>query len=161
MSLNGSTGLAMVFGTALAIAGGVQLGQMSSASAPFHYSSASLEKRQAFLDKQASAIGKQIRRSLVSPSGIGPKFRLTDTNVDAARQRITFSIRVSGGRFLENRVGAVKRKAYRSYCPQYMQSQLGRNNITVVQRFVDRRDEALLSVALSQANCSGYTVARR
>ena len=161
MNLNGSTALVMVFGTAMAIAGGIQLGQVSSTSAPFSYASASPAKRQAFLEKHAAGIERSLKRSLISSSGVGPSFRLKETEIDADRQRITFNIRMSGGRLLENRIGAAKRKAYRDHCPAFMKSQLGQNNIKVVQRFVNGRGETLVSIILSSANCSGYAVARR
>lgn len=162
MSSNGFTGLAMVFGTGMAIMGGIQLGGMSSSAPPFKYASASLQERQAFLESHAQPLRKKIRRSLFNPSGVGPKLSLRRTEVDAARRRITFNIRVSGGRLVSgSKVRAVKNKAYRKYCPSYMRSQLGKNQVTIMQRFFGRGNRTLMRIPLSSSVCSRYVVASR
>jgi hypothetical protein len=161
MSLNGSTGMVMIFGTIMAIAGGVQLGQLSAASPPFHYSNATPEERTAFLEREATPLRKQIKRALINPSGVGPSFYLKETKINAEHGRITFNIRVQGRMAEGAPIRAAKRKAYKQMCPGYLNSHLGRNEITVRQDFIGRNDETLLRISLSPSICGRYVVAQR
>ena len=130
-----------VAGVAMATAGGMSLGSMSAKS--FDYQTATVEERAAFLEKHAEPMSRGLKRALISPSGIGPSMRLTDTKVNTARKEINFIITVGRGFAANQAFRDAKREMYGKMCPRYKKSVLGREDV--------RRVALLALAALSAA----------
>jgi hypothetical protein len=141
------------FGMVLAIIGGVQLG--SSGTPPFEFGTASAEEQTAYLEKEAAIIAKQMKRGLVSPSGVGPSLSLADTKVDAGSKAIEHVIRVSGLRGRQIDFDRLQTAMLERVCPVYVRSALRRNDIRMIQTYETSRG-SIGELTISPTTCERH-----
>ena len=134
--------------------GGVSLSQMGEP--PFEYATASIEARDAYLKEIGATMEKKLMRAMVSPSGVGPTYRLLSTETHPTRNEIAFIIEVGGSVRKNPNFSGVKQQIFKDRCPDFARSELGSNDIRIVQRFVDGRKKPLGSIALSMSACAAY-----
>lgn len=149
-----SAGAVMVFGTVMAIAGGMSLGSVGDP--PFHYGSASPSERAEFLEKAAKPMRRALSRALISPSGVGPKLSLGETRVDPHGGKITFFIKVGGVSSLGGALAIVDQQMREKACPGYAKSELARHGIRLVHTFVTPHHAEMGRVTLSPDRCARY-----
>ena len=156
--MNGMMGIVMIGGVGVAALGGFQLSKVGPA--PFSYDNASAEARRAFLTEEATDMARVVRRSLVSPSGVGPSFDLTGTTVDEYRRRIQFEITVRGsGTPDPTAFHALSKKMKQAECPRYVGTRLSESDVEISYSFVDKNNRRIQKVSISNGYCRGYLTA--
>lgn len=145
---------ALIVGTMMAVSGGFDLGQ--ALNEPFDYQAATNAERTEFLQATAVPISKSLKLALISPSGIGPKFRLRETEVHPARREILFVIKVDGELQRGQGFRDAKTAMFKRLCPIYLPSPIGRNNVKLTQRYVGRDNRTFVNVTVSNSVCRRY-----
>lgn len=144
----------VVVGGVMAIGGGMDLGSLSSP--PFNYETSSAEERTEFLKSEARPFGKALKIGLVNPSGVGTTMRVARTDYDARAREITYIIKVRGGMQTGDRFDQARDTFLKRMCPKYAPSPLGKANVRLVQKFVDKKDQTLTSITVSASRCRQY-----
>ena len=148
------SGVVMIGGVVVAAIGGYQLsGAMSE---PFDYKSATHEARVAYLQDEAQPIAKGMKRALINPSGVGPSFKLAEIEVYPDSRKINFEIRVSGKIASGQQFRNVKYAMLERVCGKYASTGLSKNNIAIVQDFVDHKKRSQGRITISNSACKSY-----
>lgn len=150
MSADVSPGAMMVIGGIVLSIGVLVYSGGDAAQADFNYDTASHEERHAFLEAEAKPIETSIR------SQMGSSLQLKDREIDANGRKITFRININGFLARSFSLPTVKTQVYQKLCPGFVQSKLGRNGVTVVQKFVSSGQGTLVSLPLSTTECNRY-----
>lgn len=141
----------MVMGIGMAVTGGMQLGSLGEP--PFNYETATKEAQLAHLEKLSGPMARQLKRAMISPSGVGPSLRLTKTEFNTYARSIDYTIRISGGRVDDTSVYKFKKAAVEKLCPGYLETAMSTNDIRVVQKFVDKKDRQITKITISNKVC--------
>ncbi len=136
-----------------AIGGGFNLGQLTQKS--FDFASATEESRQAFLKGEADTIGRSLRRSLISPSGVGPTLHLDNVEVDASVPEILYVINVVGAARVSDQFDAIEHQMLSMSCPKYLNTALGKNSVRIVLSFMQKSGE-LERIVISEKSCRKF-----
>lgn len=149
------SGMLMVGGFVVTSVGAYQLsGAMKSP--PFEYKTASQEERVAYLESESKQIARGMKQSLISSSGVGPSMRLANTEIDPASRTITFEIKVSGKIAGGQQFRNVKYAMLERICGKFSTSGLSRNDVSLVQRFVDKKKRTQGKITVSNSTCRSY-----
>jgi hypothetical protein len=134
---------------------GYDIGSMSGLKAqPFEYVSANREQQEQYLTRLSGPMEKDIKRSLISPSGVGPKIYFKGTRVNPDARSIRFEIMIAGGKVRANAMRSFTRKATVDLCKRYTGTELSENGVMIVQQFVDSNKKSIGRVTVSNKNCS-------
>ena len=147
-------GAIMVGGIVFATLGGYQLGTIGAP--PFVYENASEAEQLEFLKSVSKPLEKQIRRALINPSGVGTTMSIADTELNAYSRKIHFTIRVQGGMKTDAAFDRARDVSLKKVCPNYLSGELGKNNIKIVQTFVDGKKRELEELTISNYACRKY-----
>ncbi|MEM9108052.1 MAG: hypothetical protein AAGC96_20610, partial [Pseudomonadota bacterium] len=142
-------------GIVMASIGGFQLGSVGEP--PFNYETASEEDRNAFLQSEADAFGKVVKRGLISPSGVGPSMRLGDTLVNERRKQITYIIQVNGQIASGQQFSKARDQFLQKVCPRFMKTNAAKNEVSLVQEFRNTKNKySMGKITLSTDICSRF-----
>lgn len=142
-------------GIGMAIVGGMNL-SAAIEEKPFHFQTASAEAQKEFLQTEATKLAKVMKAGLISKSGVGPTLSLGQTKFNVKAKKIDYTIRVNGASGV-NRAAFDKlgREMKAKACPSYVKSQLGKNDIRIVQTFVGK-GKKFGAVTFSNVGCKSY-----
>ena len=150
----------VLVGIAMAAYGGLQLGSLGKP--PFDYETATEEERAAFLTDEANDIASGVERGLISPSGVGPRFKLSKVAVNTDRRKIDLEITISntgGGRPNATAFHDLSTKMKAEGCPRYVGTRLSANNVAVSYVFRTKEHGQLKKIQLTNGSCRRFVEA--
>lgn len=123
----------------------------------FDFAAASPQEQQDWLEDLARPLARQLDSSLPKGTGTKPTMAVSAARVSAAHKRIEIDILVADEfRFVADPIAA-KRQFAAQLCPGYVESELGRNGITVMHTFTDRKRRPVMIVGVSPVACRAKT----
>ncbi len=146
-----------IIGIGMATVGGFGLSTVGVGGSSFNYEEASIEDRQAWLEKQARPLERGVKRGMLRGSG-AMYLKYKETKVLARSNEIQTIIKLSS-------MGQVrlppnfKREMLASFCPDYMRSALYTNRVKITIKIVKKNGSPVLSFSMSAYDCNRFTQA--
>lgn len=122
----------------------------------FDYATASKAERAQWLDAQARAFAADVAASLPEPGEQGVTMAVAETSVNAARRQIDVVVQVASPMQMTDALYAMKQDLIARRCPDYAQSDLGRNEIYLFETYRHGTDEPALTLGVTPIVCREY-----
>lgn len=130
---------------------------LAPASGPdFDFDAASPAERQAWLGAQAKPLARLVDRSLPKDDANRPAMKVSAARVNAGKRVIEIDVAIEGPVAFRTDPIAAKRAFGRQFCPTYAESELGRNEITIIHTFRDPQRKPVMVVGVSPVACRNH-----